>query len=167
MTDQEISNREELQTRISAHLQHRNNSATVKGLWQGYLLALVEWHVISDETFGTLNQQLLPTEKMFKPGSFVSQIAYDESDTGIAFSTIKAPTADDLVDLMEESVGAHGDTEQINVVWQGYLAGLQEWRFLKIRAFDYHSMRRLLRTLPRDEISEIFMGVPEDSQGGL
>ena len=54
----ELPTKEEIEKRMTAHLEHRGNSDTVNLLWKGYLAALMDWGVLRPDDYHDLNDLL-------------------------------------------------------------------------------------------------------------
>ena len=55
--------KEELLSRISEHLKHRNNSDACNLLWAGYLAACIEWGLLSPGDYDDVREILKPVGK--------------------------------------------------------------------------------------------------------
>jgi hypothetical protein len=54
----ELPTKEEIEKRMTAHLEHRGNSDTVHLLWKGYLAALMDWGILRPDDYHDLNDLL-------------------------------------------------------------------------------------------------------------
>ena len=162
----EMPTKNEMLNRIIKHRSYRDDSDIVNLLWKGYLTALNEWGLLSDEDYEDVVRRLkhIGAKELEEP-LFPSELL--ESDDPL-------PTLKEIEAIIDKSVETHGGSETIILLWQGYLAALQEWaRFLG--ADNYHHLRERLGDIGDQEIQEIFLGLPdeydpdfeEDSEPGL
>lgn len=49
---------DELRFRLVSHCRRSRDDTEVRNLWCGYLIALAEWGLIDDETYGVLRDEL-------------------------------------------------------------------------------------------------------------
>jgi hypothetical protein len=50
--------RDELLSRIPAHIAYRNDEESCKLIWKGYLAALMEWGLLAPDDYHELNRML-------------------------------------------------------------------------------------------------------------
>lgn len=65
---------------------------------------------------------------------------------------------DGLASLMREHIAFRGNSDTVNLLYAGYLAGLMiEGRFAPD---DYHDLNDTLKDVGREELGELFTGYP-------
>lgn len=148
----EMPTKSEMLDRTTRHRAYRDDSDVVNLLWRGYLTALNEWEFLSDEDYEEVVGQLrdVGTEELKNP-FFSSE--FFESDVP------PAALLEKFENIIDKMVETHGGSEAIILLWQGYLAGLQEWAGFLPRN-KYHDIRKKLGDIGDQEIQEIFLGLP-------
>jgi hypothetical protein len=148
----EMPTKSEMLDRTTRHRAYREDSDIVNLLWRGYLTALNEWEFLSNEDYEEVVGQLrdVGTEELKNP---LFPDEFFESDDPPAVMLERFDK------IIQKRVEAHGGSEAIILLWQGYLAGLQEWAGF-LGADKYHDLRKKLGDIGDQEIQEIFLGLP-------
>lgn len=148
----EMPTKSEMLDRTTRHRAYRDDSDIVNLLWRGYLTALNEWEFLSDEDYEEVVSKLrdVGTQELEKP---LIADEFFESDASPSDLLKK------FEDIIDKRVKAHEGSEVIILLWQGYLAGLQEWAGF-LAPNKYHDLRKKLGDIGDQEIQEIFLGLP-------
>ena len=150
----ELATESEMRNRIRAHKAFRNDSDTVNLLWQGYMIALHEWELLSDVAYEGAASELRDAGVGVLESPMLT--LHDEVLAGR-----RLPTGDELLAAIRQSLVRHSNSPKIHLVWRGYLAALQEWAHF-LTADGYHALDDHLSQFGEKERREIFLGVPED-----
>lgn len=148
----EHATKEEMQNRIREHRAFRSDSDTVNLLWKGYLIALNEWEILSDSEYVEAVQAL----KDAGPAKLESPLLRLPIDV---LEGKRLPTQGEIVDSIRDNLNRHANSNEINLIWRGYLAALQEWASFLILD-EYHDLDSNLARIGIEEVREIFLGVP-------
>jgi hypothetical protein len=116
----EMPTKSEMIDRTARHRAYRGDSDVVNLLWRGHLTALNKWEFLSDEDYEEVVGELkdVGAEELRKP-FFSSE--FFEGDAP------PAALLEKFEDIIDKSVETQGGSDAIILLWQGYLAGLQEW----------------------------------------
>ncbi len=71
----------------------------------------------------------------------------------------------ELAKSMKEHIELRGNSDVVNLLWAGYLAALMIEGFLS--ADEYHDLNDTLKDVGREELREIFLGLPEPGDDEL
>jgi hypothetical protein len=66
----------------------------------------------------------------------------------------------DLERIMLQHIAERGNSDAVNLIWAGFLAGLQIQSY-----FDpdqYHDLNDQLKDVGREELGELFVGIPHE-----
>lgn len=72
------------------------------------------------------------------------------------------PTKEEMLNRISEHLSRRRDSEVVTLLWKGYLAALMEWGFFT--PDEYHDLNDQLGELGREELREIFLGFPDESE---
>lgn len=144
----------EMLERTREHREYRNDSDTVNLLWKGYLTALYEWEMLSEQDYQAVLSELKPVgdteiqERMFEiPAATLS---------GESFPSRRA-----ILRTMRASLRRHGNSRTIHMLWRGYLAGMMEWIPL-LGVTNYAALDDALSQEGEQERGEVFIGFGGD-----
>jgi hypothetical protein len=148
----EMPTKSEMLDRTTRHRAYRDDSDIVNLLWRGYLTALNEWELLSDEDYEEVVSQLrdVGAQELEKP-LFPDEFFESDAPPSVLLEKFEH--------IIDKRVKAHGGSEAIILLWQGYLAGLQEWAGF-LTPNKYHDLRKKLGDIGDQEIQEIFLGLP-------
>jgi hypothetical protein len=71
-------------------------------------------------------------------------------------------TTEELRNRIIMHTAHRGNSNEVRLLWKGYLAGLMEWSLLSDK--DYHELNGLLGDIAETERIEIFVGYPGQYQ---
>lgn len=145
---------EQYTRRIKEHLEHRN-TPVVHLIWRGHLQAVLEWGFISQETFDEVLPILETTDYAESKFPFFAELQRDPK-TGMEI----IPDSAALDKVVSRSVYKNDEDERVQLLWHGYLAGLQE--HIGFEGFVYSFHLEGLDDLASDEIGEMFIGFERD-----
>ena len=66
---------------------------------------------------------------------------------------------EDLAQSIKEHIAFRGNSDTVNLLWAGYLAALMIEGYLS--PDEYHDLNDTLKNVGREELGEIFVGLPE------
>lgn len=144
----------EYSERIAEHLEHRN-TPVVHLIWRGHIQALLEWGFITHEMFDDVLPLLETTDYVESKFPFFNELQRDPK-TGMEI----IPDTPALDKVVSRSVYKNDEDERVQLLWHGYLAGLQE--HIGFEGFVYSAHTEGLDDLATDEIGEMFIGFERD-----
>lgn len=77
----------------------------------------------------------------------------------------KKVDAKELAQAIREHIAYRANSDNVNLLWAGYLAALMVEGLLS--ADEYHDINDTLKNIGRDELQEIFLGLPNNGDGGI
>ncbi len=145
---------EQYKARITEHLEHRN-TPVVHLIWRGHLQAVLEWGFIAQDTFDQVLPLLETSDYAESKFPFFAKLERDPK-TGMEI----IPDTNAINKIMGRSVYKNDDDDRVQLLWRGYLAGLQE--HIGFYGFVYSAHINGLDDLGTDEICEMFSGFETD-----
>ncbi|MFN5350364.1 MAG: hypothetical protein ACK5A0_12640 [Polaromonas sp.] len=75
------------------------------------------------------------------------------------------PTEEELRNRITRQLEWRGSTDEVALIWHGYLAGLMEWGLIEVHVFD--RLKALLPQVGNKELSELFADEPLSAEQEL
>lgn len=65
----------------------------------------------------------------------------------------------EISQIMHQHIADRGNSDTVNLIWAGFLAGLMVQGYFE--PDDYHDLNDKLKNVGRDELGELFIGIPD------
>jgi hypothetical protein len=68
---------------------------------------------------------------------------------------------EDLAQTMRQHIADRGNSDTVNLLWAGFLAGMQIQSCFE--PDDYHDLNDILKDVGKDELGEILVGIEDEN----